>query len=138
MAGKRRLVTRRQHRAIARAVDQAERTTGLQFCVYLGSAEGDSRAHAEGLFVKAGLASRPALLVLVAPEERRVEIVTSAEARDRVDDESCARAVSDMTERFRAGDLAGGILAGLQRLVAVAGAGVAPPDQEELPDVLGE
>lgn len=136
MAGKRRSVSKRGHKAIERAVDEAENTTGLQFCVYLGSVVGDPRGHAEDLFVKAGLPARPAVLVVVAPEDRRVEVVTSSEARERVDDEACATAVADMTERFKNGDIAAGIVAGLHRLTAVAGPGVAPADQEELPDVV--
>ena len=129
-------VTDSQHQAIARAVDEAEEVTGLQICVYLGPTEQDSRSHAEELFARAGLHARPAVLVLVAPAERRVEIVTSSEARGRVDDDSCATVVAEMTERFRAGDLAGGIVGGVRRLTELAGPGTAPSGQEELPDVV--
>lgn len=119
-------------------MDRAEEVTGLQFCVYLGPTGEDSRAHAEELFTRAGLQTRPAVLMLVAPPQRRVEVLTAPEVRSRVDDATCARAVADMTTRFAEGKLAEGILAGLDDLVRAAGPGTAPPGSEELPDVLGE
>ncbi|MEO7837276.1 MAG: DUF5130 family protein [Acidimicrobiales bacterium] len=137
MTGRSRPLSKSDHRRVADAVDAAEETTGLQFCVCLGPSEGDARAHAEALFVQAGLHLRPALLLLVEPSQRRVEVVTAPAVRDRVPDAACAEAVAGMTERFAAGDLVGGIIAGVGRLAAVAGAGVAGPDDDELPDVLG-
>ena len=119
-------------------MDRAEEFTGLQFCVYLGPTGEDSRAHAEELFTRAGLHTRPAVLVLVAPPQRRVEVVTAPDVRSRVDDAACARAVGGMTALFARGQLADGILAGLDDLVAAAGPGTAPPGAEELPDVLGD
>jgi uncharacterized membrane protein YgcG len=130
------LVSRRDRRTIARAVDEAERVTGLQLCVYLGPADGDPRRRAEQIFVENGLDSRPAVLVLVAPDQRRVEVLTSQEARGRVDDESCAVAVAEMTQRFAQGDFSGGIVAGVRKLAEAAGPGEAPGGQEELPDVI--
>ena len=119
-------------------MDEAERTTGLQLCVYLGPTEGDPRAHAERLFVEAGLEVRPAVLLLVSPPDRRVEVLTAPAVRNRITDEDCARAVEEMSPLFASGDLAGGIETGLRHLAGVAGPGVAPPGDEELPDVLGE
>lgn len=138
MAGRRARLGRRQRRRIEQAVDRAETTTGLQLCVYLGPGQEDSRAQAEAMFVQAGLHARPAVLVLVAPDRRRVEVVTAPAVRSRVDDDACAAAVEDMTARFAGGDLAGGIEAGLARLVEAAGPGEAPPGDQELPDVLEE
>jgi uncharacterized membrane protein YgcG len=136
-AGRRRAtVTRRQRRRIEEAVDRAEETTGLQFCVYLGPTSNDSRAHAEQLFVEAGLHTRPAVLILVAPPQRRVEIVTAPAVRQWASDEACARVVDQMTARFAAGDLAGGIVTGVESLAAVVGPNRGPGG-EELPDVLG-
>lgn len=119
-------------------MDRAEEITGLQFCVYLGPTGEDSRAHAEELFTRAGLQSRPAVLMLVAPPQRRVEVLTAPNVRSRLDDAACARAVADMTTRFAQGKLADGILAGLDDLVWAAGPGTAQPGTEELPDVLGD
>ncbi|HVE46835.1 MAG TPA: TPM domain-containing protein [Acidimicrobiales bacterium] len=130
-------LSKAEHHRVGEAVDTAEETTGLQFCVVLGPAEGDAHAHAEALFVQAGLHLRPAVLVLVAPDQRRVEVVTSPAVRERVPDAACAEAVADMTQRFATGDIAGGIVAGVERLAAVAGPGVSGADEDELPDVLG-
>ena len=61
---------------LERAVAQAESDTGLQLCVYLGPAEGDTRQHAEQLMAAATQAqSRPAVMLYVAPQARRVEIL---------------------------------------------------------------
>jgi uncharacterized membrane protein YgcG len=118
-------------------VDQAEETTGLQFCVYLGRTSEDSRAHAEQLFVDTGLHTRPAVLILVAPPQRRVEIVTAPAVREWASDEACARVVDEMTARFAAGDLAGGIITGVESLASIVGPGRGSGG-EELPDVLGD
>lgn len=129
---------RRGRRAVGRAVDEAERATGLQICVYLGPAEEDARAQAESMFVAAGLHTRPAVLLLVAPARRRVEIVTAPDAQARLDDAAAARCIDEMTPQFAAGDLAGGLVAGLHRLVREAGPGRAAEDDEEIPDLLEE
>jgi uncharacterized membrane protein YgcG len=134
VAGELRPPTVRQERAVGRAVDAAEHQTGLQIRVYLGPAHDDARAHAEHLFVERGLHTRPAVLVLVAPETRRVEVVTAPEVRDRVTDEAAQEAVDRMTARFANGDLVGGLVAGVEHIAAAAGPG--EESGEELPDLL--
>ena len=124
-------------RRVQKAVREAERYTGLEITVYLGDAGEDARAHAEQLFVASGSHARPALLVLVAPAARRVEIVTAPAVRTRVTDEACAHVVHRMVEYFRDGRIDRGIVAGLDELKTAAGPGVAPPDGEKLPDVIG-
>ena len=135
--GEVRPLTRRQRRAVERAVDEAEQATGLQLCVYVGPGEEDTRAHAEALLVQAGLHTRPALLLLVEPVRRRVEVVTAPEAQARIDDATSELAVATMTRQFARGDLAGGIVAAVDLLAAAAGPAPTPPGAEELPDVLG-
>jgi len=134
VAGDVRPPTVRQERLVARAVDNAEKQTGLQICVYLGPAEEDARAHAERLFVERGLHTRPAVLVLVAPELRRVEVVTAPEVRQRVTDEAAQEAVDRMTTHFTDRDLVGGLIAGVEHIALAAGPG--GESGEELPDVL--
>jgi uncharacterized membrane protein YgcG len=134
VAGEVRPLSVRQQKRVERAIDEAEEHTGLQLCVYLGPAGEDSRAHAEALFAHAGLHTRPAVLVLVAPEVRRVEILTAPEVRDRVGDEAAQRAVDRMTDRFAEGDLPGGLIAGVAEIAEAAGPG--PAGGEELPDLL--
>ena len=115
---------------------EAEQATGLQLCVYLGPTEEDARAHAEALFEEHELHTRPAVLVLVAPLHRRAEIVTSEAARGRLRDADCEVAMAAMIERFRLDDLAGGVIACVERLAAAAGPGSAAPASEQLPDVI--
>lgn len=133
--------TPRQQEDIVRAIRAASRNSGgLTFSVYVGSLAGSGsehpRAHAERLHAALGAreeaggnptaaehdASRVAaaaadcVLVAVDPQARRLEIVTGADARRWLDDRSCALAAATMTSSFAAGDLAGGIVAGLQVL----------------------
>jgi uncharacterized membrane protein YgcG len=136
VAGKARL-SKKGHTQVAAAVDAAEELTGLQFCVYLGPTEDDARVHAERLFVDAGLHSRPAVLLLVAPPERRVEIVTAPDVRERISDQACQAAIEAMTVDFKVGDFASGISTGIAHLAAIAGPGTAP-DDSELPDIIEE
>jgi uncharacterized membrane protein YgcG len=124
-------------RRVETAVREAEQRTGLQITVYLGAVGEDARADAERLFVASGSHARPAVLLLVAPSARRVEIVTAPAARLRLTDAACADAVDRMVERFRRGDIAQGIIDGIDHLAQLAGPGRAPADGEELPDVIG-
>ncbi|MGI8535163.1 MAG: DUF5130 family protein [Mycobacteriales bacterium] len=131
--------SRRERQRIATAVDAAEEATGLQFCVYVGPTEEDPRAHAERLLAESGAVAQPAVLLLVAPAARRLEIITAPAARDRVSDEAAESAVTAMTERFARDDLVGGVVTGVRLLAAAAGparSGEVPGDG--LPDVLGE
>lgn len=129
-------LTRAGRQAVAAAVAAAEGFTGLQICVYLGRAGSDSRARAEELFVSSGLTARPGVMVLVAPREHRVEVVTAPAVRERIPDDAAAAAVDAMTTRFAAGDLAAGIVAGVRHLAAAAGPGAPDADAGDLPDLL--
>lgn len=121
---------------MAAAVAAAEAFTGLQVCVYLGRAGTDSRARAEELFVSSGMTARPAVLILVAPREHRVEVVTAPTARERIPDDDAAAAVDAMTTRFASGDLAAGIVAGVRHLTDTAGPGTPDAAAGDLPDLL--
>ena len=130
-------LTKRQRRRIARAVDQAEKDTGLQFAVYLGPAHDDSRGQAEAMFAELGYATLPAVLVLVAPDQHRLEIVTSAAAKQRISDRNAALVATSMTASFAVGDIVGGICLGLAMLAQYAGTSDVLEDAAaELPDVL--
>lgn len=131
-------LTRLQRRRVAWAVDEAEWYTGLQISVLLGSmGEGDSRRRAEELFVAAGLDSRPAVLILVAPDQRRVEVVTAPDLRPRVSDEAAAEAVAEMTPLLALDQPAAALVAGVRAIAAAAGPGRPPEGEKELPDLLG-
>jgi uncharacterized membrane protein len=124
-------------RRVDHAVKDAEAATGMQFCVYLGPVEGDDpHAFAEGMFARAGRVERPGVLLLVAPKEHYVEILTSPEARTRLPDETCEAAVARMVEDFKAGRIDKGIVHGLEFLAGAAGAGAAPEGSTDFPNVL--
>jgi uncharacterized membrane protein len=124
-----------RHRArIARAVRAAEAWTGLQICVYIGPTEDDPLAHARALMDDLGLAARPAVLILVAPRERRFEIVTSPAAARRIPDHAARLAALAMSSSFGVGDVAGGVAEAVRLLAEAAGPGVR--SGADLPDLL--
>lgn len=132
MAGKR-------DRRVAEAVDAAEELTGLQFCVYLGPAPGDTRALAERLFAGAeAKGQQPAVLVAVGTHEHRVEILTADWVRDRVPDAACADAIERMKPALRRRAYDHALADALTHLAAVAGPGRPPDGDVELPDVIDE
>ncbi len=132
------VLKRRERRTIDHAVKAAESRTGLQFCVYLGPGEQDARAQAEQLFVRAGLHERPAVLLLVAPDHKRVEVVTAPAARERLSDEACVRVIERMTPQFAEGRYVDGLVTGLQCLADEAGPGTPGLGATDLPNVLGD
>jgi uncharacterized membrane protein YgcG len=108
----------------------------LEFCVYLGAIDDDRpREHAEAMFVAAGLHERPAIVIVVAPKQRRIEIVTGPSARDRITDADATRVVTLMSASLASGDLTRGLVAALDQLTAIAGAGVAA-DGIDLPNLV--
>jgi uncharacterized membrane protein len=121
---------------LERAVSRAEDQTGLQLCVYLGPADGQTRQHAEQLLAAASARSRPAVMLYVAPEARKVECVVAPGLTDRISDAAAQQAVDAMLRLLGAGELAGGLEVGLERLAAAAGPPRGDESPEELPDVL--
>ena len=101
--------------AIERAVRHAQDSCGYGFSVYVGSSDGDPRAHAERLHAQLAGPSR-AVLVFVDPVARLLEIVTGAEVRRHLDDAEVGLSALSMQTAFAAGDFAGGIATGLQQL----------------------
>lgn len=109
------LLTPNDRVAIERAVRNAEVSCGFDFSVYVGSCDGDARSHAESLHARLATPSR-AVLMLVDPVARLLEIVTGAEVRRQLDDAEVGLAALSMQTAFAAGDFAGGIATGLQQL----------------------
>ena len=110
-----------QVREISSACRAATSESGLHFSVYVGPVEGDIRDHSERLHAAlGGLASR-GVLVMVAPGDRQLEIVTGRESGRRLSDRACALAALSMTTSFAGGDLTGGIVNGLRMLSEAAG-----------------
>ena len=130
MAGKR-------DKRVQDAVHAAEAHTGLQFCVYLGPSEEEPRALAERLFETASQEGHPAVLLLVSPNHRRVEILTADFAVERVPDAACEAAIELMRPLLRDGAYDEALVRALAHLSEVAGVGIEDAEGE-LPDFFDE
>jgi hypothetical protein len=104
-----------QRRAIDKAIDYAAEASGFRFSVYVGACHDRARAHAEHLHAALDAPDR-SVLVLVDPATREVEVVVGTQAQSRIDETSAGLAVLSMQSAFGAGDLAGGIVSGVQLL----------------------
>ena len=102
------------------ALRLADAATGLTFSVYIGDLGDTPRDTAEHLL---GQLSEPdtGVLVAVSPNERQLEIVTGSIARRRILDRDAKLAALSMAASFAGGDLAGGVLSGLDQLASHAG-----------------
>jgi uncharacterized membrane protein YgcG len=94
--------------------------SGLTFSVYVGDLDEPVRQHAEKLLAQLADPTHSVLLA-VSPNQRQLEIVTGAEARKRVPDRDAKLAALSMAAAFGGGDLAGGIISGLDQLATHAG-----------------
>jgi uncharacterized membrane protein YgcG len=114
-----------QQERIEHAVSQCREQNGLDVSVVVGDLQLDDlsgfRAAAETLHAALGERAHGAVLVVVAPGQRRVEVVTGPAARRRVPDRVAALAVLSMTTAFSGGDLAGGVVDGLRQMADAAG-----------------
>jgi uncharacterized membrane protein YgcG len=112
--------TTRQLLRLDEALRMADEETGLTFSVYLGDLDEPVRQHAEKLHKQLDGAER-AVLIAVSPNQRVLEIVTGNEARKRISDRDAKLAALSMAAAFAGGDLAGGVLSGLDQLASHAG-----------------
>ncbi len=114
-----------QQERIERAVAQCRERNGLDVSVVVGDLQVTDlslfREASETLHAALGERAHAAVLMVVAPGQRRVEIVTGPAARRRVPDRVAALAVLSMTTAFAGGDLAGGIVDGLRQFADAAG-----------------
>jgi hypothetical protein len=102
-------------RAIERAREDAASASGLTYHVFVGPSGDDARAAARAMH-KTLPDHATAVLVLVDPTARALEIVTGSEAHRVLDDATCALVALSMQSSFAAGDLAAGIVHGLHQL----------------------
>jgi hypothetical protein len=115
-----------QRERIEHARHAAEEATGMRFWVRIGPFSMDPRIEAERLLTN--LIEDPhqaGVLILLGPEERRLEVMTTAAAKRRLPDSAVGLAVLTMTSSFGVGDLVGGLLNGLRQLSDSAGHGEA-------------
>lgn len=133
----------REQERIEAAVERCRRENGLDLSVLVGDLEIDDlsqfRPAAERLHAALGERSPAAVLIVVAPGQRRVEVVTGPQARRRVPDRVAALAVLAMTSAFRGGDLVGGILDAVRQIADAAGvrAALSPADEKRGELVVG-
>jgi hypothetical protein len=104
-----------QRHEIDKAIREAEQLCRLEFSVYVGRSDGETRPFAERLHASL-VAPTSSVLVLVDPASRLIEIVTGEQARRVLDDDQVSLTVLDMRTAFAAGDLVGGIVRSLHRL----------------------
>jgi hypothetical protein len=107
--------TSAQRHEIDKAIRDAETLCRIEFSVFVGRAEGETRPFAERLHA-ALVAPDRSVLLLVDPAARILEIVTGAEAHRVLDDAEVRLAVLTMQSAFAGGDLVGGITRGVQQL----------------------
>jgi uncharacterized membrane protein YgcG len=110
----------RQLLRLDEALRSADQQTGLTFSVYIGELDAPTRESAQKLHKQIGDADR-AVLVAISPNQRKLEIVTGNEARKRISDRDAKLAGLSMAAAFAGGDLAGGILSGIDQLASHAG-----------------
>ena len=128
----------RASQRIQEAIETCRRQNGLDASVLVGDLSiddiGQFRSAAERLHAALGEDRAPsAVLVVVAPGQRRVEIVTGPRVRRRVPDRVCSLAVLSMTTAFAGGDLAGGIVDALRQFADAAGRRESLPALEQPP-----
>lgn len=107
--------TSTQRAEIDRAIRDAETVSRLEFSVYVGRSDGETRPFAQRLHAALAAPAR-SVLIVVDPPARIVEVVTGGEARRVLDDEEVKLAILAMQSAFAAGDLAGGVVRGVQQL----------------------
>jgi uncharacterized membrane protein YgcG len=112
--------TTRQLLRLDEALRIADQQTGLTFSVFIGELEVPTREYAEKLQKQIEGADRT-VLIAISPNQRRLEIVTGNEARKRISDRDAKLAGLSMAAAFAGGDLAGGVLAGIDQLASHAG-----------------
>ncbi len=104
-----------QRHEIDKAIRDAETLSRIEFSVYVGRADGETRPFAERLH-GALVAPDRSVLVLVDPAAQILEIVTGSDAHRVLDDAEVKLAALTMQSAFATGDLVGGITRGVQQL----------------------
>lgn len=107
--------TAAQRHEIDKAIRDAETACRVEFSVFVGRSEGETRPFAERLHSTLVAPDR-SVLVLVDPAARLLEVVTGTEAHRVLGEDEVRLAVLTMQSAFAVGDLVGGITRGVQQL----------------------
>lgn len=113
--------TQAQLADIERIIALASRETGIRFSVFVGEPQGSPREFGERLHAALGDEAPDAVLILVCPGSRRLEIVTGRDVRNRLSDRACGLAALSMASAFTGGDLVNGLTTGVRMLADAAG-----------------
>lgn len=105
----------RESAEIDRSIRAAEALCRFEFSVFIGHAEGDSRAYALRLHASLVAPAR-SILLLVDPTARVIEVVTGTEVRRHLTDHEVELAVLQLESDFGAGDFVGGLTRGIAML----------------------
>ncbi|QYJ04329.1 DUF5130 domain-containing protein [Nocardioides panacisoli] len=108
-------LTTAERTELDKTIRAAERACRAEISVFLGDVDGDPRDFATSLHNTLFTPTR-SVLIMVDPSRRCVEVVTGGYVRRTLTDDEVARAVTEMTSAFAAGDLAGGLSRGVQAL----------------------
>ncbi len=113
-----------QQARLEKACETAAAGSGFSFGLAVGpGAGGDLREEGERALARLADGRQVgAVLVVVDPGGRRLEILTTATARRRLTDSQCALAALSMTTSFGVGDVVGGLVNGLRMLADGAAA----------------
>jgi uncharacterized membrane protein len=119
---------------IHRAVEAAERSTGLELAVAVTKVpDADTALHARHAFAHHGLHRRPTVMILMSLDHRKVEVVTSADAVALLDDDAAGRVVAAITAAMAHDGVAHAIEAGLAVLVDQVQAARPPSEADAKP-----
>lgn len=108
-----------QRAEIDRAIRSAETASRYEFSVYVGAVDGEARKAAVDMHAALKNPAR-AVLILVDPEHRYLEVVTGSVVRRDLPDDAVALAVVTMQSCFADQDWVGGIKRGLAQLAEAA------------------
>lgn len=104
-----------ERRDIDETIRQAEQLSRCEFSVFVGAAEGESRAFATSLHNTLSAPAR-SVLIMVDPTARVVEVVTGAQVRSVLTDHEVELVAQQMGDDFAQDDLVGGLRRGIQLL----------------------
>ncbi len=107
--------TAAERQEIDKAIRDAELICRFEFSLYVGAAEGDAREYAKLLHATL-VAPKRSVMVVVDPADRKLGVVTGADARRELTDQEVELAVAQMQSAFAEGDLVGGIKRGILTL----------------------
>lgn len=141
----RRLLSRADLEALARAIAEAERQTSAEICVHLErrvprrSVDDPAQARARDVFMRLGLdrtRERNAVLIYLALDDRRLAVVGDEGIHARVGDAYWAGLRDLLVERLRQGRVREGLVAAIESVAATLREHFPrrPDDQDELPD----